>query len=63
MRRRLNVCDPPGVTEAHASKQETLLRRIADPSTTAVLTMELQEGVVGKAEEAVDKVKDAVHRK
>jgi nicotinamidase-related amidase len=43
------VCDPPSVTDTQRSKQEELLRRIAEPSTTAVLTMELQEGVVGKA--------------
>ena len=30
------------------SKEAAFLRRITDPATTAVLTMELQEGVVGK---------------
>ena len=39
----------PGVTDTQASKQEAFLRRIAEPATTAVLTMELQEGVVGKS--------------
>jgi nicotinamidase-related amidase len=37
------------MSAAQAAGQDTFLRRIADPSTTAVLTMELQQGVVGPA--------------
>ena len=39
--------DPPVMTDAQPSKREAFLRSIAEPSKTAVLTMELQEGVVG----------------
>jgi len=35
------------VTNTEPSKQATFLRTIVEPSRTAVLTMELQEGVVG----------------
>jgi len=35
------------MTEASTTKQEAFLRSIVEPSRTAVLTMELQEGVVG----------------
>ena len=37
------------MTDASTSKRTALLHSILDPSTTAVLTMELQEGVVGSA--------------
>jgi nicotinamidase-related amidase len=39
--------DPPVVTDTQPSKQQSFLRSITEPSKTAVLTMELQEGVVG----------------
>jgi len=35
------------VTDTSLSRDAAFLRRITEPSTTAVLTMELQEGVVG----------------
>jgi biuret amidohydrolase len=41
---RVEVCDAPGVNQ---SKQEAFLRATVEPSRTAVLTMELQQGVVG----------------
>jgi nicotinamidase-related amidase len=37
------------MTDSPASKQAEFLRRIVEPSQTAVLTMELQEGVVGRS--------------
>jgi nicotinamidase-related amidase len=37
------------MTDTPASKQAEFLRRIAEPSQTALLTMELQEGVVGQS--------------
>src|SRR2546421_2479455 len=36
------------MTETQASKRDSLLRSILVPSQTAVLTMELQQGVVGE---------------
>jgi nicotinamidase-related amidase len=35
------------MTDAHVTNQGSFLRRIADPTTTAVVTMELQKGIVG----------------
>lgn len=37
------------MTDNPASKQAEFLRRIVEPSQTALLTMELQEGVVGRS--------------
>jgi nicotinamidase-related amidase len=37
------------MTDARVAKQAELLQRIVEPSQTAVLTMELQQGVVGKS--------------
>jgi nicotinamidase-related amidase len=47
----LGRLDTEGIdmSETTASKTEAFLRRIVDPSTTAVLTMELQRGVVDGA--------------
>ena len=41
------ICEAPTVTNTEPSKQATFLRTILEPPRTAVLTMELQEGVVG----------------
>jgi nicotinamidase-related amidase len=38
-----------GMSDSAASKQAEFLRRIVEPSQTALLTMELQQGVVGQS--------------
>jgi nicotinamidase-related amidase len=42
------LCDPAAVTEMHESKRAGFRGALLQPSTTAVLTMELQEGIVGE---------------
>ena len=41
------LCDAPLVTDTQSSKRADFLRATVEPSRTAVLTMELQQGVVG----------------